>query len=97
MRYSLRIVEGENKGKEYILVLGDTILGRSKEANIVIDSGKISKKHCCLSWKKEQLSIKDLKSSNGIFVNGTKVEQSDLTHGDRIVIGDSVFVVVEGK
>jgi len=96
MRYSIRVIEGDNKGEEYAIGIGDWIIGRSKNANIVLASSKVSAEHGAFFLKKSELFLRDLNSRNGIFVNGKKIIETKLSHGDAIVIGDFVFIVVQG-
>lgn len=55
----------------------DVILGRDRQADIVLDAGdtKLSRKHCCLSWDGNILCVKDLGSKNGTICNGVALKQ----------------------
>ena len=52
---------------------------------------KVSKKHCVLNVRPGSIRIDDLKSSNGVFVNGKRVTSATLKEKDRLVIGDFVL------
>jgi len=83
-------------GKHFVLEKKQTVLGRSKSADIPIMDGKISKVHCEITVIRsgrgiEQISIKDLDSTNGIYVNGELVSQDTLKAGDKIQVGDTVL------
>jgi hypothetical protein len=43
-----------------------------------------------------ELSVEDLGSTNGTFVNGEKIQRSALKEGDRVLIGTSILKVVAG-
>ncbi len=63
-------------------------IGR-KETNIIcIKDPQISGQHAELTYKKDGWWIQDLKSRNGIFVNGKKVESCLLRHGDTVRFGE---------
>ena len=51
----------------------------------------MSGQHCVIRYENEQFKLIDLQSKNGTLVNGTKVDEHVLEHGDRISIGDSTF------
>jgi pSer/pThr/pTyr-binding forkhead associated (FHA) protein len=65
--------------------------GRSPEADISLPNTKVSRLHAEIkSWDGDYV-VKDLKSRNGTFVNGTRVEVSTLKVGDIIRVGDVDF------
>jgi len=83
-------------GKHFILEKARTVLGRSKTADIPILDGKISKVHCEIDVSRsgaaiEQISIRDLDSTNGTYVNNESVSQVALKAGDKVQIGDTVL------
>src|SRR5262249_4936818 len=41
--------------------------------------------------KTEQIVVNDLNSKNGIFVNGSRVYEQELTNGDKLKIGDTIL------
>ncbi len=67
----------------------NTLIGREKNlADLVLEHLSVSRKHAEVIVKKSELWIKDLKSSNGTFVNGKKIKSTTrLRSGDRIDIG----------
>lgn len=71
------------------------IVGRSESCDVVIESKKISRQHCCLALLSDQLLARDLGSTNGIWKNGTRVDETTLDLGDVLTIGDVRFRVAE--
>ncbi|MEO2032883.1 MAG: FHA domain-containing protein [Planctomycetaceae bacterium] len=69
------------------------LVGRGEDCDVVISgSKKISRKHCCLVHFDQSFLIRDLGSTNGVWVNGKRVDrESEMTDGDRIAIGDVQF------
>lgn len=63
--------------------------------DIVIDNETASRHHAVLERKGEHLEIQDLESTNGTFVNGTRVTAQTLVAGDRIRITDVDIVYEE--
>lgn len=61
---------------------------------IVIDDEYVSSGHAWLSRRDDSFVIKDLNSTNGIRVNGAKVTEAVLRHGDRVRFGSSEFLVL---
>ena len=68
-------------------------IGRSREADIPLLDDKVSRVHCGIRLSDGEFYLKDLKSRNGVFVNGQRVEDTaKLKAGDRIQVGSTVFV-----
>jgi predicted component of type VI protein secretion system len=80
----LALGEGPN------LVLDKPILlvGRHQECDVQIPSRKISRKHCCIAQVADYVVVKDLQSTNGIRVNGERLKEGVLRHGDELTIGN---------
>lgn len=77
-------------GDAHSLPPGDTVVGRSRESDLVISDPSISRQHARLSVDERRVTLIDLKSSNGTLVNGHRVrEPISLTDGDRIVFGET--------
>lgn len=75
-------------GREYRLV-GKTIrIGRSSDNDIVIDHRSCSRYHALIAIEADHVTIEDLKSRNGIKVNGSAVRRAELKDGDIVKVGD---------
>ena len=71
-----------------------TIAGRSRESDILLDSKKCSRTHALIRLEGEALTLIDLRSKNGTFVNDTQLEPNTghyLREGDKIRFGDQTF------
>ena len=76
------------------LVKGDTIVGRSKQADLRIREGFVSRRHARLWIKGGQLLVEDLGSANGTFVNGRKLRgPGRLEAGDRVTFDECEYRV----
>jgi len=62
-------------------------IGRRDSCDICLKFQNISGMHCELSWRKGFWFVRDLGSTNGIKVNGTRVMQKPLRPGDELAIG----------
>src|SRR5215213_1292012 len=70
-----------------------TVIGRREDCDLRIPLSDVSRKHCRLILNGESMKIEDLGSSNGTYVNGERVQQSDVAPGDTLQIGPVVFVL----
>ena len=68
-------------------------VGRATFADLVVDASFLSRVHCRLTAREDVLLVEDLRSTNGTFVNGRRVERAALGDGDRLAVGRVEFVV----
>jgi predicted component of type VI protein secretion system len=66
-------------------------IGRSPDADIILLDEKVSRVHCGIRLWDGDFYIKDLKSKNGTFVNGRRVEVAKLAPSDVIKVGGYTF------
>ncbi len=94
-RFALRFISGKYQGGEYPLAEGqEIVIGRSSELDMVLVEEMVSRKHARIALADGAISIEDLGSTNGTFVNGEKVQQGTLREGDRVLIGTNILKVV---
>jgi pSer/pThr/pTyr-binding forkhead associated (FHA) protein len=88
MNYVLQVVRGRSASTTLKLADGITTIGRHDDCLIRIKSSQVSRRHCELFEVADKLTLRDLGSSNGTFVNGKKVSgQQALKHGDELTVG----------
>ena len=94
MTWKLQAITGEFTGQE-ISIVHDMLVGRHQDADILLQSADISRRHAALLLKEQQLWVQDLNSSNGTFVNDTRVEQETALHdGDILQFASFMFSVL---
>lgn len=84
----LTISQNGRMYREYVLDLPSYIIGRSDDCSIVIRSQYFSRHHALLTRDVEGWMILDLKSTNGISVNGRDVQSWRLRNSDVIEVGE---------
>jgi two-component system, cell cycle response regulator len=90
------VISGPLKGQSYFVISKNALLiGRSEEANIRIDYDNFcSRKHALLFWENKKCMIKDLKSTNGTFVNDKRISKPTiLTEGDIVRLGTTKIII----
>jgi predicted component of type VI protein secretion system len=88
MNYVLQVVRGRSASTTLKLADGVTSIGRHDDCLIRIKSSQVSRRHCEVFEVSDKLTIRDLGSSNGTFVNGKKVAgQQVLKPGDELTVG----------
>jgi len=71
-------------------------VGRDPSNDICLADPALSHSHCAIDAKDGVWHVRDRESSNGTFVNGTQVTDHVLSDGDRIALGESVFLFAHG-
>jgi pSer/pThr/pTyr-binding forkhead associated (FHA) protein len=89
----LEIVEGPNRGQRVDLGTGSITVGRAPDNVVVIKDPSVSSHHARIDFYQGKYFLSDLKSSNGTYVNNTRIEQVPLNHKDLVVMGSSRFIV----
>ncbi|MBK1734778.1 hypothetical protein CKO15_05635 [Halorhodospira abdelmalekii] len=83
-------ISGGLTGRQFDVVPPAT-LGRNKDNTIVIDDPTVSARHARLGEVAERWQLEDLASTNGVFINGKKIDTGALENGDRVLIGKVEF------
>ena len=85
-------LDSENDSTPIELNEKENFIGREKSNSIVLEDDKVSKQHAVIFQKDQIYYIKDLKSKNGVFINGVKIEKkTQLMRGALIKIGSTFF------
>ncbi len=95
--FRLSFIEGHIPGEKIDLENGEIVIGREESADIVIPMPVVSRKHVRLRVTDQSVSIEDLNSSNGTFVNGKQIKGTvELKPGDKIGLGRTVVFALDG-
>ncbi len=66
---------------------GSNKLGRSPASDVQIDHDSVSGTHCDIAVNGESVTVKDLGSTNGTFLDRAPVQEARLTAGQRLQLG----------
>jgi hypothetical protein len=79
-------------GKRLVVGAGGATIGRSRSCDVVLEDANVSRQHAEIRPRGGSWTVADLGSTNGIAVNGVRVERPQtLRPGDRIEIGTTVL------
>lgn len=91
----------EIDGDSYPLLGALTVVGRDPSADVTLDDPGISRRHCELRVTHDgphlRISVSDLGSTNGTFVNGDRVHTRHVENGDRLTVGRLSLYVRTGR
>jgi two-component system, cell cycle response regulator len=90
---ALLVISGRGEGDIYKIKPGDNLtIGRGEHADIRLLDHGVSRAHAKITCRREEVTIEDLESRNGIFVEGQKVERHRLAAEDLISVGGSTVL-----
>ena len=88
---ALRFISGKFQGSEYALAeSGEMLVGRSGDVQIVLSEDMVSRRHARILYDGQKITIEDLGSTNGTFVNGIRLtRERKITPGDVVRVGET--------
>ena len=92
-RLSLAVLQGKDSGRIFLVDKPRVILGRG-EADIVLNDTEISRQHAAIEVHVARVVLKDLGSTNDIFVNDVKVSQSEIENRTEFRLGGTRLMLI---
>jgi pSer/pThr/pTyr-binding forkhead associated (FHA) protein len=94
----LVVQSGSEPGRIYEVAGRKVVVGRQSGNDVVVPDEQVSRKHAEIEERGGVLVVTDLNSSNGTFVNGTRISSPQtLRAGDTVQVGTTVLRVVESQ
>ena len=95
MQVMLKVVGGKHNGREIKLTGPEFVIGRGEGSHLRPSSDLVSREHCRISVDKGEVTIEDLGSRNGTYVNGERLtELHKARSGDTLRVGRLQFELV---
>jgi len=95
-RHAILEIMGEKK-ERFFVGEDEVIIGRTPDCDIQLLVENVSRRHARIIYKSEEYQVEDLGSTNGVYVNGIKVERCILRQHDIIEIGGVKIQFIEEK
>ncbi|MDO8527964.1 MAG: sigma 54-interacting transcriptional regulator [Deltaproteobacteria bacterium] len=95
----LVVLEGPNKNKKIALNKNTTSIGKRDNNDLILADKTVSRNHLEIEYTSDSFLLKDMGSTNGTYLNGSKVKEAYLAPGDTIKIGSTLleFVAFDEK
>lgn len=93
-RAKLIALTGRDAGMEYDLDRDCVTMGRGPGVDFAFDDPAMSRQHAAVDYADGGFKIRDLGSTNGLRINGNRVQVDEIKHGDRLEVGTQVFQLV---
>jgi pSer/pThr/pTyr-binding forkhead associated (FHA) protein len=92
----LVVAAGAGAGARYTLTKETTTVGRHEHSSVLLDDVSVSRHHAVFTRTASgRITLRDLNSLNGTYVNGARVEETTLHSGDEVQIGKFKLVFWE--
>ena len=89
----LMVIGGARVGELHKLTTTRTVVGRSPDAQLRHGATGVSRQHAELVVDGGRVSVRDLGSTNGTFLNGVRADARELTDGDKLTLGAATLLV----
>jgi len=94
-RWRIQVTAGPSQGLAGLFAEGVVRVGSAKSNDLVIADDKVSRHHLVLEVRPTGLRVRDLRSKNGTYYRGSKIEAADLPSlGSILAIGDSEISII---
>ena len=88
------VTSGVDAGKSLMLTEGDNTVGRGPSCSVKLSDDSVSREHAVIRCRDGKLSVFDLGSTAGTFIDGQNIGGIRLDNGDVISMGRSEFTVM---
>lgn len=92
-KYSIAVLQGKASGQIFEINKVRTIIGRA-DCDVILDDAEASRQHASLEILGSRVVVSDLKSTNGTFVDGRQIDQSELDNRHEFRIGEHVMMLI---
>ncbi len=86
-----------DEGPDIMLDRTMVVVGRHPNCDTRLDSLRVSRHHCCMTQESGEVVVRDLGSTNGIRINGQRVEIGRLRPGDELSIAHIRYRLENGQ
>ena len=93
MRITLAVIDGKDSGKMYRVERPSIVIGRG-EGDIQLDDAEVSRRHVRLTVHDTRVVLHDLGSTNGTFVEETKISESAIENRAEFRVGATRLMLI---
>jgi pSer/pThr/pTyr-binding forkhead associated (FHA) protein len=86
------MTKGPQSGREFRLNPDETTLGRADGNDIILDDPTVSRYHAKVRQEEGDFYLYDMGATNPTLVNGQRITRHPLREGDKVEIGEMLFV-----
>jgi DNA-binding NtrC family response regulator len=90
-----RVASGPDTGTQISLGQRPSIVGADGQCDLVLSDEQISRQHIELQLSEAGVTVKDLESTNGVYYQGSKIQEALVPVGASLQVGESVLRLLE--
>jgi two-component system, cell cycle response regulator len=87
---------GPQMGQRYVIGADPLVIGRGDTCDVFINDSSVSRRHATVAVSPAGVTVADLGSTNGTFVNNTLVTEAILGDGDYLRVGNCIYRFLTG-
>jgi hypothetical protein len=92
-KYSLAVLQGKASGQIFPITKCQITIGRS-DTDILLDDPECSRQHAVIDIHGARITLTDSGSTNGTFVEGKRIDQTELDKHSEFRIGEHVMMLI---
>jgi S-DNA-T family DNA segregation ATPase FtsK/SpoIIIE len=92
-KYSLAVLQGKASGQIFPVTKSRITIGRS-DSDILLDDPECSRNHAVIEIHGARMTLSDLGSTNGTFVDGKRIDRTELDKHSEFRIGEHVMMLI---
>jgi len=93
LKGELVFISGRYRGHRVPIKQEVVRIGRDRSCELALDDEAASRVHTEIARKGNQFIIRDMHSTNGTYVNDSRITELGLRNGDRIAVGDTMLLL----
>jgi predicted component of type VI protein secretion system len=93
----LQVLSGSLAGQSHELKVDETTVGRLEDNSFQLADPSVSSHHCKILFKGDEVVVKDLNSTNGIFIDGNRITEGVLKPGQVLRLGQVELRIDDGS
>ncbi len=100
MNTTLVLFKKNGKRKDIPITESQTIIGRQPDCNIRVLKSAVSRQHCKLVCEDQMVTVADLNSSNGTYLNNKRISTpTTVQPGDILSLANNIYftITIDGK
>ncbi|MBS2029458.1 MAG: FHA domain-containing protein [Deltaproteobacteria bacterium] len=92
---TIEVIEGADAGRKKRVRGGRMVVGRGDGCDLKLRDTASSRRHLEIIVGMSGSIVRDLGSGNGTKVNGQKIDEAQVGHGDEIMVGTTILKVID--
>jgi len=97
----VRLIRFKDDGakRSFHIKRGKCVIGRDAACDLQIPTPSVSRHHCEVIIEGDNVVVRDLNSSNGVFLNESRIKgEANAGPGDRLAVGPIIFTLkIDGQ